>query len=162
MKEPSVYLFKEKVDNYELFLGEYSTAQGLLLFDDNQKLFVLSASGSDLKNNNNWITEKNFENAKNAKQLIELLYNNPSINLIDIEIKIEGFGSLCTHDDGECHFLSTNKDRLMSLLEKIITKRDFLPLQFTLLEHSNKYVNYHSSGNIILFSSFDEYLGSTE
>ncbi len=161
MIEPTVYLFREKEDNYELYLGEYSTAQGLLLFDDNQKLVVLSASGSDL-NNNDWITEKNFETSKNAKQLIELLDNNPNINLIDIEIEIEGFGSLSTHDDGECHFQSTNKDRLISLLEKIITKRDFLPLQITLLEHPNKYVNYHPSGNMLVYSSFDDYLGSTE
>jgi len=48
MIEPSVYLFREKEDCYELYLGEYSTCQGLLLFDDNQKVVVLSANGSNL------------------------------------------------------------------------------------------------------------------
>jgi len=160
MIEPSVYLFKEKEENYELYLGEYCTIQGLLLFDDNQKVLVLSANGSNL-DNNDWITQKHFENVKNAKQLIELL-DNPSINLIDIEIEIVGFGSLRTHDDGECHFQSTNKVRLISLLEKIITKRDYLPLRITLLEHPNEYVSYHPSGNMVLYSSFDDFHNSTE
>lgn len=159
MIEPSVYLFREKEDNYELYLGEFSTYQGLLLFDENQKIVVRSASGSDI--NNNWITEKYFENSKNAKQLIELIDNKPSMHLIDIEIEIEKFGILRTHDDGECHFQSKNKDKLISLLEKIVTKRDFLPLQICLLEHPNSYVKYHNSGNILLYSSFDDYLAST-
>ena len=67
--EPSIYLFCEKEDNYELYLGEYSTAQGLLLFDDNQKLVVRSANGSDSNISSDWITEKNFENFKNVKQV---------------------------------------------------------------------------------------------
>lgn len=161
MVEPTVYLFRVKGTHYELYLGEYSTVQGLLLFDNNEQIAVRSASGSD-STNNDWITEKNFKTLNNTYELIQFLNDNPTINLIDIEIDIEGFGSLSTHDDGECHFQSSNKNKIIALVEKTITKRDFLPLQISLLEHPNKYVVYNTSGNTLLYSTFDDYLGSTE
>ncbi|MFO0495264.1 MAG: hypothetical protein ACK50Y_07005, partial [Flavobacteriia bacterium] len=80
----------------------------------------------------------------------------------DLEINIKGFGILTTHDDGECHFRSIDRTKIITLVEKAITKRDYLPLLITLNEHQNKYIVYQKSNNFTIHDSFEDYLKNSE
>ena len=160
MDEPSVFLFRETNEFYELYLGQYTTSKALRLFDPHKRISIEKAGGTDLSKNG-WFTDADFSEILQINQLIEKL-DDPNLDFVDLEINIKGFGILTTHDDGECHFRSIDRTKIITLVEKAITKRDYLPLLITLNEHQNKYIVYQKSNNFTIHDSFEDYLKNSE
>src|SRR5215203_4376463 len=101
---PSVYLFRESEKGFELYLGEFSTIDGLSCFNPQIKAQITSFGASGYKRFG-WATENELPALNTVAEIIEFLKSEGEIGLIEIEVKIQNVGLLSTHDDSECHFI---------------------------------------------------------
>ncbi len=148
---PSLYLYREQNNKHELYLGEYSTVQGLQHFDATTPIKVIQASTST-----QWLGEMELTMLEHVGELIEYLNHDRATVIIDISIELEGIGILSTHDDGECRFEFNRKDDLMVLLNKVLPPSG-TPLLTVLFEHPNHYIEPLQNG-WKAYPTFDEYL----
>ena len=78
--------------------------------------------------------------------------------MINFEIVIKNYGKLSSHDDGECNFELDSKSELISIIKKILPFPHQNKLLDLLLKYQNQYLNIYEAGNIITYSTFDDYL----
>ena len=97
---PSLYLYKESNEAFELYFGECSTLEGLSVFDAMTEISITNFGASSYKNYG-WATEKELPNLHNIGAVIDFLKKEDEIDIIDFEVKISGYGTLSTHDNGE-------------------------------------------------------------
>jgi len=154
---PSVYLYSEKEDEFELYLGEFSTFEGLSLVDPNVCADLVSIGASCYKNYG-WATEREFPRWNTVKEVTTFLKNNENIGLIDFEIRLDQIGYLSTHDDGECHFRFKNKSDLIQVLKSVIPNEYSNLIISLLFENPDKYIEIDKSGKLKKYPTFDQYL----
>ncbi|WP_128786611.1 hypothetical protein [Photobacterium chitinilyticum] len=155
--KPSVYLYNETNDEVELYLGEFSTIQGLVLFDLESE-FRLISFGATCYKNFDWVTEKELPEFSSIREIVSFLKKESDISIVDFESELPGLGSFSTHDDGECHFKLKSKHSALSILQQVAPEkyRDMLINQ--LLNNQKFYITCDNSGNVRKFGCFDDYL----
>lgn len=154
---PSVYLYRETEEGYELYLGEYSTLDGLALISPNVKVELIEAGATNYKKFG-WATENELPIFSTVKEVVEFLKNERELGLIHFELILNDIGKLRTHDDGECHFTFKKRAILIDYI-KSVTPQPFQNLILSeLLNNSGLYITIDSSGLINKFFTFDQYL----
>jgi len=158
---PTVYLYKEKDNEFELYLGEFTTLAGLNAIDSKINVELVSVGASNY-HDYGWATEKEFPDWNSVAEVISFFKNEGEIGLVDFEIRIGKIGSLSTHDDGECHFWFKDKNDLINVLKTVVPINYRELLISGLFESPGKYIEIDGSGNLKKYHSFDEYLKETK
>jgi hypothetical protein len=157
---PSVYLYKEGLNEVELYLGEFSTIQGLSLFNPDTG-FELSNFGATCYKDLGWATVNDMPSFKTVGDIVTFLKCEDDIGIVEFESVISGVGSFNTHDDGECHFKLKSKHLALSILRKVVPDKERDVLINYLLNNQNFYITCDDFGGLNKFGSFDDYLGKS-
>lgn len=157
---PSVYLYNETIDSIELYLGEFSTLQGLSLFDREMEIQLISFGAIGYKKYG-WVTKDELLEFRDIGSMIDFLEKEGNIDIVDFKASLSNIGIFSTHDDCECHFKLESKRIALSVLNKILPKKERDMLINQLLNNQNLYITCDDGGNVSKFGSFDEYLEST-
>ncbi len=158
---PTVYLYKEKKNEFELYLGEFSTLDGLKAINEKLRVKLVSIGASNYKKYG-WATEKEFPDWKTVQELRSFFEREDEFGLIDFEIELIGFGSLSTHDDGECHFRFKEKGALIDVVKTVTDSINRDLILSGLLNNPGMYIEVEKSGKLNKFHSFDQYLKETK
>lgn len=156
---PTLYMFREKDGKFELSLGEFSTLDGLKVLNEKLKVQLVRIGASSYKNYG-WATEKEFPIWKTVKDVKTFFEQEGEFDLIDFEIELIEFGSLSTHDDGECHFVFKERKDLIDLAKTVSKNQQVIVAE--ILNNPEMYIEIDSTGKINRYHSFDQYLKETK
>ncbi len=156
---PKVYLYREQDEYFELYLGGFSTLDGLKAIDPNLKVELIEIGATSYKRYG-FATEKEFPNWERVQELISFMEAEGEFGLIHFEIEIIGLGYLSTHDDGECHFRFKDRRDLINVV-KVVASNYQDQLVAALLDNPNSYIVIKESGQLSKYHSFDSYLKET-
>ncbi|MEP4531487.1 MAG: hypothetical protein ABJ004_00265 [Cyclobacteriaceae bacterium] len=157
---PSTYLLDERNGKFILYLGEYSSEQGMLLLPRDLEIENLSLGTSDYKNLS-WATERDFPTFGTSGELSDFLNSN-EVWFLTFEVDFKDYGSLSTHDDEECHFELQNKSDAIELIKKSTPEQHSSLILAKLLELPNKYLTINSNGELQVYHTFDQYLNENQ
>ncbi len=142
-----------------LYLGEWSTLQGLLLIEGNPVVRSVVAHPEE-----DWDEWARISECRDLAELIAFLRNASDRHwggLIDFEVDLQDFGSLSTHDDGECHFSVRSEASAKALVQKANPQWTEAIWQ-SLRENSGAYLSCNDAGKIEVFADFDAYISSLD
>lgn len=157
---PTVYQYRERHNEFELYLGEFSTFDGLNSISEKLKVQLMRVGASNYKKYG-WATEKEFPHWKTIEDVKSFFEQEGEFGLIHFEIKLPEFGSLSTHDDGECHFRFKKKSDLIGVVKTVSDSIHHELLLSGLLNNPEMYIVIEKSGTLSTFHSFDQYLKET-
>lgn len=155
-ENPSTYLFDERNSKFLLYLGEYSSEQGMSLLPRDLEIVNISLGTTDYKNLS-WATENDFPTFRTSGELLDFL-NSKEVWFLTFEVGFKDYGSLKTHDDGECHFELLNRTDVIELIKKSTPEQYSGLILSKLLELPNKYLTVNSNGDLQVYHTFDQYL----
>ncbi|SDU02092.1 hypothetical protein [Halopseudomonas salegens] len=155
--KPAVYRYQETNRGFELYLGEYSTLDGLSVFDESAELSIISL-GATRYRKYGWATEKELPPVDSVGSLIELLEAEGDIGIVECDVFLPEYGTLSTHDDRECHYVMTSKRQCISVLNTVLPREHSNMLVYALLGSQGLYLSCSEAGNVTKYRSFDEYL----
>jgi|SRR4051812_34111174 len=155
--KPSVYLYNKTDKGYELYLGEYSTLEGLLVFEKSSELSITSF-GATLYKKYSWATENELPNFENVDNVIQFLESEGDLGIVEFEASLPKFGTFSTHDDGECHYVMQSKQQCINILKSVSPPQHSETLINKLICNPNRYITCNNLGVTEIFSSFNEYL----
>ena len=158
---PNVYLYREKDKEFELYLGGFSTFDGLNSIDENLKVQLVSIGASNYKEYG-WATEMQFPDWETVREVKSFFKHEVEFGLINFEIELEGFGILSTHDDGECHFRCVNKRDVTTIVKAVSDSMYTELIVSELLNNQGMYIEVGKSGQLKKYHSFDQYLKETK
>ena len=148
---PSVYLYDCHNGVHTLYLGQYSTAAGLMLFDPKSELSVeqmyCDSDGDTLAP------------SKDSRYRIHEIISWLSLHehtLVDFTCSI-GDVRFSTHDDCECHFECDSINQIQELVLAACPNDLRSSIVSTLQQNRGKYVRF-TSGKSIVYDTFDLYI----
>ena len=159
---PSVFSFSIAAGNYKLYVGEFSTIEGLSLFASDAPVQILEfQSGGPATEENDtenlvWLQQS----IKNIQSAVTYFHDNPSIDLVDFAARIGEKVILSTHDDGECSFALDSIETAIDLMKRSPVLKDEPKLIQILLDNPSRYVSVGTNGKFVIFEDFDSYVGS--
>jgi len=153
---PSVFHFAKEASTFKLYIGEYTTIDGLKAIDGKTAVKVKSAGASDFKGHV-YANAKDFPELNTASETITFL-EKEDVELFDFEIELIGTGTLSTHDDGECHFVFNTMGKALEVLSVVLVKHQLEHLYMKLVSNSLFYGLNTATNNWDTFTSFDAYL----
>jgi len=154
---PSTYRLEQTETAYELYLGEYSSLEGLGLLPIDLQIENITLGASNYKRYG-WATEKEFPSFNTSGELAEFLEREDEIGLLEFDVTFMNFGKLQTHDDGECHFKFNDKRKLIDAVNNAAPEQFKTVILAELLEHLNKYIIVDQNGKLKQYHTFDQYL----
>ena len=154
---PTIYLYREKENEFELYLGEFSTLDGLKSINEKLKIQLVNIGASNYKKYG-WATEKEFPDWKTVKEVKLFFEQEGEFGLINFEIELIGFGNLSTHDDGECHFRFKKKSDLIDVVKNVAYPINRERTVAELLNNPGVYIEIEKSGVMNKYHSFNQYL----
>ena len=157
---PSTYLLDKRNGKFILYLGEYSSEQGMKLLPRNLEI-VNILLGTTGYNNLSWATESNFPTFATSGELSDFLNLN-EVYFLTFEVDFREYGSLRTHDDGECHFELLNKSDVIDLVKRSAPEQHSDLILAKLLELPNKYLTINPNGELQVYHTFDQYLNENQ
>ena len=153
---PSVYLYNEKNNGYEIYLGECSILDGLSLLAKSQEITITSF-GATLYKDYGWATESELPSLKSVGEVINFIETEGDLGIIDFEASLPNLCKFSSHDDGECTFVFESKHDCIATLKLAV------PIQYSdmiinqLMNNKGLYLSCSSAGIINKYSSFTEY-----
>ena len=105
-----------------------------------------------------WATAADIPPVPDVGALRALLDAELSMWLINLELQIEGFGSLSSHDDSECHFSAPSRGPLLALLNRLAAPAHTGRIAAASLAGPGRYIACSPDGEIPRYSSFDDWL----
>lgn len=154
---PTVYLYKENENEFELYLGEFSTLEGLKAINEKLKVKLVRIGASSYKTYG-WATKKEFPDWKTVQEVKCFFEQEDEFGLIDFEIELIGLGNLSTHDDGECNFRFKKKKDLINAVKAVSNSMNGELIVSGLLNNPGMYIEIENSGKLSTYHSFDQYL----
>lgn len=158
---PSVYLYRETESEFELYLGEFSTLDGLKAINEKLRVQLVSIGASNYKKYG-WATENEFPDWKTVQEVKSFFEQEEEFGLIDFEIELTEFGNLSSHDDGECHFRFREKSSLIEVVKTVTDSINRDLILSGLLNNPDMYIEVEKSGKLSKYHSFDQYLKETK
>ncbi|NPU93974.1 MAG: hypothetical protein HPY82_18850 [Gammaproteobacteria bacterium] len=155
--KPSVYLYSETDKGFELYLGEYSTLEGLCVFDKAANM-VITGFGATLYKKYGWATEAQLPSLENVRSAIAFLESEGDIGIIEFEASLPGIGTFSSHDDAECHYVLYSKHQCISILKTVIPHEYSDKLINTLMCSQKMYIACSETGSLTKYGSFEEYV----
>ncbi len=156
---PNVYYYNETSNGFELFLGDYSTLEGLSLFDQEASIEITSFGATCYKKYG-WATEKELPKFDNVSSIISFLKSEGDIGIIDFTATLPRLGKFSTHDDAECHFILESKHLCLELLKQVAPQQYRDMLINKLLNHRGLYITCSVTGIVKKHGTFDEYIAT--
>lgn len=154
---PSVYLYKVSGNQYELYLGGYSTLEGIRLFDKEARI-KLHEFGATNYQRYGWATEKEIPTIETVAELIWFLEKEPHLGLVTFKAEIISQGSLSSYDDAECHLRLSSKQQLFNIIKHVSPQVYQDKLLAALIQHPEIYLTLDEQGMIHKYHSFEQYL----
>lgn len=154
---PKIYLFREKNNEYEIYLGEFSTLEAISLFDNNFEIKVLNFGASNYKSYG-WATQNEIPKIETINELIIFFQSQSDFGLIEFEIEINNIGKLSSHDDGECNITVNSKQLAYKIIKQVspIIYQDLVLSE--LINNQNHYITIAENGEIQKYKTFEKYL----
>lgn len=154
---PTVYLYNKTETQFELYLGDFSTLDGLKAINEMQKVRLVSIEASNYKKFE-WATEKDFPDWNTVQEVKSFFEKEDEFGLIDFEIDLIEFGKLWTHDDGECHFRFNKKSDLIEVVKAVSDSISREIIIAGIMDNPGMYIEIEKSGKLNKYDSFDQYL----
>lgn len=154
---PSVYLYNETDNGFELYFDECSTLEGLSLLDENAELCMIQFGATSYQKYG-WATECDIPPLNIVRKAIDFLGSEGDIGIIEFKASIPGFGSFSTYDDRKCQFLIKSKHDCMSILGSVLPLQYKDKLIYSLTRNPGVYLTCSVTGRISKYSSLDEYI----
>ncbi len=148
---PSVYLYDRRHGRHQLYLGQYSTADGLMLFDPKSEVLVEEIYCDSDK--------AAPMLSKDSKYRIHEIISWLSIHehtLVDFTCRI-GDLHFSTHDDGECHIKCDRITQIQELVLKTCPSELRSSIMNTLQQNRGKYVRFEGTQSTV-YDTFDLYI----
>lgn len=155
---PSVYRYEETNEGHKLYLGSFSTQEGLSIFLPQTTVALTEAGASNYKQYG-WATEKNFPEFKTAHDIVHFL-KNEEVYLIHFEVILHGIGNLRTHDDSECSFTLKDRKWAIDIIKTVAPLPHQNKILSGLLNNPGLYITISPAEQIQKYHSFDDYLKS--
>ena len=154
---PKVYLYRKKDKEYELYLGEYSTLDGLKAVNSKLKVNLLNI-GATLYRQYGYAVVNDFPTWNTVKDVILFFEKENEFGLIEFKIKLGEIGYLSTHDDDECHFILNDKQDLISIIKYVTNIKNQQLLIAGLLNNPSRYIKVNKFDKLDIYYSFEHYL----
>lgn len=154
---PSVYLYKVSGNQHELYLGGYSTLEGIGLFDK-EACIQIHESGATNYQRYGWATEKEIPTMQTIAELLRFLEKETCLGLVTFRAEIISQGSLSSHDDAECHICLSSKQQLFKMIKHVSPQVYQDKLLAALIQHPEIYLTLDEEGIIHKYHSFEQYL----
>ena len=160
MKERTHLWQYDQKDGEYRFYADLSTEQALAYFDDETAAKVI-AFGATQYQNLGWATPADLPELLTVGELRSFLRAEEKICLVEFEAEVAGFGSLGSHDDGECTFKSERQSAVLELMLFVLPPSRAGEIRTTLVQYPGSYVSWDSvSDDLRIFATFDDYLAS--
>jgi len=150
-------LYQVSKERHELYLGEFTTLDGLCLLAENTRISLVGFGATDIEGNG-WMSEKELPELSTVGELKVFLSRHSKLNIVDFEAELIGIGSISTHDDGECHFSFVDKEMCFVVLERATPKQFYRSLSEALTSSPGWYVTCDTEGKITKYPDFRQYL----
>jgi len=154
---PSIYQFNHSDIGFEIYLGEFSTSEGLSVFDENTELEI-TCFGATLFKEYGWATENDIPSLRNVRSVKEFFISNGDIGLVEFEANLSGYGTFSTHDDGECHYVLKSQKQCISILKYVLPSQYSDKMINKLISNPGIYISCDKNGEIKMFHTFEDYL----
>jgi hypothetical protein len=154
---PSLFLYEERAGAHCLYAAPLSTSDGLAMLEPSAATKVTELGATGFRNLG-WATEADIPPMADVAALRAFLDAEPGLGLIELAVQIEGFGSLSSHDDGECHFSSPSRARILAVLTRLAPPAHAGRLTAAVLAGPGAYFSCSPNGALIRYSSFDDWL----
>lgn len=159
---PSIYHFSKKESEYHLYLGEYSTVDALSKFDDASSVQITGFEATHFDENGYTSLEK-LPALKSVESVIAYLNGmEETFTLINFTALIGEFGTISTHDDGECHLTTDTEKSCFDLVRKVAPLDCADALINALKAKPDIYLRSDKTGGIQTFESFEDYIEASD
>jgi hypothetical protein len=155
MKLPSVYLYELRDSTHRLYLGDFTTAQGLDVVSADSRIKILHFFS-------NQITEVPDSLSESPSIGDVQRFLSEEIGLIDFDCTINDSATLSTHDDCECHFTFKYEASCKTAVSRVSPTGSSDGLWNILQTRAGQYVVVDSASCVRSFATFDEYLAAVE
>jgi hypothetical protein len=153
---PSVYLLDQRNSKFVVYLGEFTTQQGMSLLPRDLQIESISLGTTDYKDLG-WATEDDLPTFRTSKELLDFI-SSTDVLFLTFEVHFKDFGAISTHDDGECHFELLNKSDVIKLVTSATPDGHSQLILSKLFELQNKYLALDHTGHLRMYHTFDQYL----
>lgn len=154
---PSVSLYTESEKGFEVYLGKYSTLQGLKSLHINVNVKLLEFGATNYKHFG-YATVEDIPAMQTSEDVILFFENERNVDVIHFEVMLEGLGTMSTHDDGECHFIFYRYTDAMALLKSVVPFEYSGLLIARMIAGQGSYFTIDAAGSILRFATFEQYL----
>lgn len=154
-----VYLYKEYDSRFELYIGNLSTIDGLMLFKGNERVQLKTFGATNYKTFG-WTTQNDLPEFKVINDLILFFQRESDVGLIEFEIEFKNEDRFSSHDDGECKLVLNSKEKIFDIIRNVSPLIYQDKILSTLVQNQNKYITIDKKGNIQIFFSFEDYIKS--
>jgi hypothetical protein len=152
-----VYFYKEYDSKCELYVGNLSTIDGLMLFKGNEEIQLKTFGATNYKTFG-WTTENDLPQFKIINDLILFFQQEPDVGLIEFDFK--NGDRFSSHDDGECKLVLNSKEKIFNIIRNISPLIYQDKVLSSLMQNQEKYITIDKKGDIKIFFSFEDYLKS--
>jgi hypothetical protein len=153
MRVPSVYLYEIRDGKHCLYLGDYSTSEGLGLLSPNSQVRMQHLWGKKV-----FVLPDQLASPQSLASIARFVDATESI--VDFECLIDSEVVFSTHDDSECHFEFLDRQGCEGVLRRSVGANLAEVLWNALLAHCGRYVTIRDDRTIIVYETFYDYLAS--
>jgi hypothetical protein len=151
MRESIIYLYEIRGGKHCLYLGGYTTSEGLRLVSPNSQVLIQHLWAENVR-----LLPEQLVGPQSLESIARFVDTTQSI--VDFECLIDSETSFSTHDDCECHFEFLDRRGCEGVLCRAEGPALAGVLWEALLANCRRYVKIDSDGVINFYDSFDHYL----
>ena len=153
MRAPSVYLYDVRDGKHYLYLGDYTTSEGLRLVPVDSQILLrhIYADGAPE-------LPDHFARPQSIDTTVGFIDTIHSI--VDFECAIDAGATLSSHDDCECHFRFVDRDCCENVLRCAVSPKVADTLWNLLLTNHGKYLTIDDRLVVATYDTFEDYLAT--
>ena len=151
MRAPSVYLYDFRDGKHHLYLGDYTTSEGLGLAPPNSEVRIRHIYADTVP-----VLPDHLAGPQSVETTVQFVDAVHSI--VDFECSINNGTTLSSHDDCECHFEFPEQGSCEQALRRAVPSELAATLWRELVAHHGKYVTIDEHLVVTRYTTFDEYL----
>lgn len=151
MSPPSVYLYDFRDGKHCLYLGDYTTSEGLRLVPVDSQIRVRHIYADTIPELPDHLSGP--QSIDTTVGCIDAIHS-----IVDFECAINAGTTLSSHDDCECHFQFVDRDSCEDVLRCAVSPTVADTLWNALLTNRGKYVTIDDRLVVGSYDTFDDYL----
>ncbi len=151
MRAPSVYLYDFRDGKHVLYLGDYTTSEGLGLAPPNSEVRIRHIYADSVPVLPDHLAGP--QSVETTLQFVDAVHS-----MVDFECSINNGITLSSHDDSECHFQFPDQISCEKALRCALPLRMADTLWGELLANRGRYVTIDTRLVVTAYNTFDDYL----